>query len=773
MYSRNILRKRTLPEPLRGRRQKILSGISAFGLVVWLFSCAQPTPRPSPSVLSQPENIYAHALNLYRSENYLEAMKTLKALVSEYPDHPQSESANLIIGLSWLKASKPEKAKKYLQMVMQSETNLADFALYFFSQAQIETGELSAADKNLRALENLFPWSPYVENAVFNRAKIGEQLRQYSQTIKLVRQLLEQYPQSSNRAEYLMIHARVAVLTGQFQDAEQSIRELWIHHPLSPFVEDAESLSEKVPEIDWSPSFEERYQQALLTYLAGDLDLAEEKFRKLLDEIPEEEYPKITSSTYYRLGMIQYRRRRYPDCRLWLKKALSVPGLPPEIKENALLYIGKSYARGREPGAAEEYYRELLEQFSGGNAADEALYHLGRIKEDQESFEQAIHIFQQHLQQFPFSEFRNDILWQIGWHFYREQKYPEAIEYFSKIPNTQYDPINALQSSFWQARSLIASGQPDRGLAMLNDLVEKYPLTYYGFLSTMTIHSQHTITVPHIQEYLLIRAPHLVSPNSLVANTQAELLSPDARFHLRRAIELTDLQLFPEANRELSYLLKQLSVLTPELLLPIGTELVRMEYYHRLLSITEGYFASELWGKPVPENRIVWEFAHPRGWRQLMELYYPKYLIDPNLVFALVREESRFNPEARSPAGAIGLMQIMPSTGKDIARRLRLKRFAPTLLFDPETNVKCGVFYLHHLLEKFNGNIALALGAYNAGPHNMRRWLGEKSDLDPFEFIEDIPFPETNNYIKKVLQSYIRYSYLYPDSEYPVTGSVF
>ena len=761
------------------RREKKPSAIFSsrfflLGILMFLPACAQVPPRPSPEALSQPENIYTHALNLYRSEHYLEAMKTLQTLVSEHPEHPQSESANLVIGLSWLKAGKPVKAKKYLQMAMQSETNLADFALFFFAQAQIETGDLQSADKNLRALENLFPWSPYVENTLFQRAKIAVRLKQYLRAEKLAFRLLDQYPRSPNRDEHLVLHARAAVSTGNFSDAERSLREIWVHHPLSAFVEEAELLAEETPQIHWAPSADERYQQALLTYLAGELDLAEKKFRELLNEIPDaEETPKILSSSYYRLGLIQYRRRLYPDCQFWLKKSLAVPGVPPEIKENALLYIGKSYARGKHPQAAEEYYRELINMSPGSNTSDEALYLLGRLKEDQESFDQAVNIFQEHLDRFPLSEFRNDILWQIGWHHYLKEDYSEAITYFSKMPSNQYDTIEALRPRFWEARSFIASGQSELGKVMLRNLVEKFPLTYYGFLAAMTIYSQNTITTPHIREYLLIRAPHLVSPHSLVDNTQPERFPPDAKFHLNRAIELVDLQLYQEANREFSYLLRQLTSLTPALLLPIGTELIRMESYHRLLSLTEGYFATELWRKPAPESRIIWEFAYPRGWRQLTELHYPKYRIDPNLVFAIVREESRFNPEARSPAGAKGLMQIITSTGKDIARRLRVRRFSPTSLYDPETNVRFGTFYIHHLLDKFDGNIALALGAYNGGPHNIRRWQKEKPDLDPFEFIENIPFKETNRYIKKVIQSYIRYSYLYPESKYPVTGSVF
>lgn len=125
--------------------------------------------------------------------------------------------------------------------------------------------------------------------------------------------------------------------------------------------------------------------------------------------------------------------------------------------------------------------------------------------------------------------------------------------------------------------------------------------------------------------------------------------------------------------------------------------------------------------------------------------------LDPAIVFGLIRRESAFNENARSPVGARGLMQIMPRTGKLIARQLREKWDTVQNLYDPALNVKYGTFYYKRMLERFNGNYALAVAAYNAGPHRVVNWLPEKKPLAADIWIETIPFNETRKYVSAVL----------------------
>jgi soluble lytic murein transglycosylase len=129
-----------------------------------------------------------------------------------------------------------------------------------------------------------------------------------------------------------------------------------------------------------------------------------------------------------------------------------------------------------------------------------------------------------------------------------------------------------------------------------------------------------------------------------------------------------------------------------------------------------------------------------------------KNQLDPAWVFALVRAESAFIEDVRSPAGALGLMQVMPKTGEMTARRLGMNNFTTNHLTRAEHNVPIGSKYLRMMYDDFNGNVILATAAYNAGPHRVRSWLPETGCIEPDVWIENIPFLETRNYVKRVLE---------------------
>ena len=135
--------------------------------------------------------------------------------------------------------------------------------------------------------------------------------------------------------------------------------------------------------------------------------------------------------------------------------------------------------------------------------------------------------------------------------------------------------------------------------------------------------------------------------------------------------------------------------------------------------------------------------------------------LDPLFVAALIKTESNFNPEAISDAGAIGLLQIMPDTGKWIAKTRGINDFTPEKLYHPSTNIEMGTWYLSDLNKEFNNNKILVLAAYNAGRGNVTKWIKDKNLNGEINEINQIPFPETRHYIRKVLFNYQIYRYLY------------
>ena len=194
-----------------------------------------------------------------------------------------------------------------------------------------------------------------------------------------------------------------------------------------------------------------------------------------------------------------------------------------------------------------------------------------------------------------------------------------------------------------------------------------------------------------------------------------------------------------------------------------GTEML---YFGDWYVLQDDYFKSCIWGSRAIEDtpsKKGYELAYPRPFEETVMEISQDYDIDPYFIWAIMREESRYRPEVVSWAGAIGLMQIMPSTGKGIASSLGTS-ITNEGLKDPETNIRFGTYYISAMLKNYSGDKDRALAAYNGGAGNVNRWLKSKIGSTKQDFPASITYQETREYITKVMNSYYTYKWLY-DSE--------
>jgi len=157
----------------------------------------------------------------------------------------------------------------------------------------------------------------------------------------------------------------------------------------------------------------------------------------------------------------------------------------------------------------------------------------------------------------------------------------------------------------------------------------------------------------------------------------------------------------------------------------------------------------------------LWRIIYPWPYRDVTMRHAERQDLDPFLVAAIIRVESSFRSNALSSQGARGLMQIMPTTGQWIAKQKSLQDYSEDSLFHPETNIMFGTWYLRNLKEQFDGNLVVALAAYNGGRGNVRAWLDQKIWSGQASDIADIPFPETRHYVWRVLRIHKVYRELY------------
>lgn len=277
---------------------------------------------------------------------------------------------------------------------------------------------------------------------------------------------------------------------------------------------------------------------------------------------------------------------------------------------------------------------------------------------------------------------------------------------------------------YWQARALAETGATVNAQMLFNKLA--LDRSFYGFLAADIVN----------QPYQATDKPVLLTGNELTA------LGDEADFKV--AQELNFLHRDLEAKRQWSFATKKLS---KERLL-IAAKLAQSWQWDQIAIIT--LVQADYWDDlalrfPVTYTSQVHSNAN------LQQL-------DPALVFGLMRQESMLDKNAESPVGARGLMQIMPETGRQIARKLNEPLQSASSLFEPETNIKYGTFYYKQMLNRFNGNFALAAAAYNAGPNRVDKWLPSGQWMPADIWIETIPFKETRKYVTSVLSYAMIYS---------------
>ncbi|MBH47989.1 MAG: hypothetical protein CME71_07435 [Halobacteriovorax sp.] len=320
----------------------------------------------------------------------------------------------------------------------------------------------------------------------------------------------------------------------------------------------------------------------------------------------------------------------------------------------------------------------------------------------------------------------------------------------------RYDQMSS-KLQFWVAYSLEAHGKKDVSSRLYERLLTNNPLSFYSIVAQ--------------REYQLINDKSFIAKPFVMPNIAKDSLSDDLKNTLKRLrlwIKVNDRFL---AESEISRL-KSISV--EQALTKAPPEKISAEDFRRftmlrtteVLNFEEAYLTSfkvlynALGDGSLPVSTATIEYLFPKPY--LDQIKKIDSSIDPLIVLSLIRQESAFNPEARSHVGARGLMQLMPATARELKRGVRNHQ-----LVDPNLNLKLGIKYFKRLLKKYDGSLIHTLAAYNAGEGNLKRWMGTKlTHEDPLVIIESIPFKETRKYVKLIYRNVYFYKYLANDLDF-------
>jgi soluble lytic murein transglycosylase len=295
------------------------------------------------------------------------------------------------------------------------------------------------------------------------------------------------------------------------------------------------------------------------------------------------------------------------------------------------------------------------------------------------------------------------------------------------------DAADAAASRYWAGRALHVAGDRAAADSMWRQVMVRDPGSYYTVLAARRLRTQVPIGRESAQN---VRTPPAVD-SALV-----------------RAALLDSLGMAVERRHEFDRLFRDAGE-SPEQMLATAEAFSGTEQATR--AITLGWRLINEVGRNPRTYRIVYPVLE----RERIIEESRTYNLDPVLVASLIRQESNFNPRATSPAGARGLMQIMPAVGRQLAARRGVSGYTPEMLYDPATNLALGTLHLRNMLTEYP-NLEQALAAYNAGGSRVRRWRTKAGTDDPEVFTERIPFVETRGYVRAIVRNRAFYQALYP-----------
>jgi len=382
--------------------------------------------------------------------------------------------------------------------------------------------------------------------------------------------------------------------------------------------------------------------------------------------------------------------------------------------------------------------RDFVAKYPTGAFADEVLDRLASAYIIDDEDERADAVFREVVQRYPAGRFAERAAWKAGWWAYRQGRFQDAVALFdggaAQFPRSDYRP----SWLYWSGRASIQAGNVDVGVARLRLTATDYHNSYYGRLAVRQLASHRGgPIVPTLQ-----RQP---VPASVPTAQRISLLLATG--------------LNQEAMSELVYAQRVWGD-SPQLQATIALTHRRLGNVRAGINAMKRAYPQYLaaGGETLPTE--ILQVIFPLDYWPLLQKYAKQRNLDPYTVAALVAQESNFDASVVSHANAWGLMQVLPSTGRSLARKLGVRPFSTKRLTEAEVNVRLGTQFFADSIRRFGG-VHFALAAYNAGDSRVASWQRERPGMPQDEFIDDIPFPETQNYVKRILGTAEDYRYLY------------
>jgi soluble lytic murein transglycosylase len=453
-----------------------------------------------------------------------------------------------------------------------------------------------------------------------------------------------------------------------------------------------------------------------------------------------------------RLAQLDFHQRRLPAAQEALRAYLNRSAIPAGRRDEAEYFV---ISTTREQGRHADYVaavRDFVDRVDRPDSvwAESALNDLGTHHILTDAEPKAAEVFTEQYDRFPTGSFAGRAAWKAGWWAFSTGNYAETIRLFESAAAGLRRSDYRSGWVYWAARAHERLGHRDQAVAGYERTIGYYGNSYYG---REAARARETL--------LAAMRPAGAGPVEPVRRSTPLIFEPGPAPTTASLIQsLLEAQLWDDAIGEIRRAQRDEGV-TPLLEATLAYAYNRRGDLRLAISAMKRAYPEYLADGSEDLPRELLTVVFPLAYWDLIQSHADAHDLDPFLIAALMAQESTFDPKIRSAANAWGLMQILPSTGARVARQLKIQPFNTASLTRPEINVRLGTQYFADLVRRYGGDVAPALAAYNAGENRVDRWRTERPGLDRDEFVDSIPFPETQGYVKKILGTAEDYRALY------------
>lgn len=639
-------------------------------------------------------------------------------------------AAYLALGHAYLLDKRYSEAAASLRQTRQSSEVLADYADFLGAEAEHYGGNESAAEAMLKGFNDRHPDSIFDIEAPELEANVLLAEGNAQAALKVLETVAEDAAEMPN---YELTKAKIDFALGNQGAAENGFKHLLLSHPLTAEASTA---------------------RARLTAMGVESNLTTAELRSLGDAYYNagryadagEQYHALARNATLDANSRNGFAVAAAGCDLKLKRLTEVQAqaLVDSADDNGArrLYLLMELARNRDDqGEQQRLVQELETRFPQSPWLAEALFSSGNMYMLRRDYTNAVIYYSYLATHFPAHKNAASAHWRAGWLSYRQGLYADATRLFDEQIKLFPNATETAAALYWRGRIYeTQESKPSLAAANYQTVTRVYQHFFYAqmarqrlaalgqpqLISDSQVGTIKAPPIPHLTDTFSTDSPHLAKAR-LVANAG---LNDYIAQEIAADPDSDSWSALAEAQLYASY----------------GETFRAMRALKRALP----------YATSAPINTIplaYWRILFPEAWWDTIKTESARNNLDPYLVASLIRQESEFNPSVISYANAYGLMQLLPSVGKSLAREEGMTHFETFQLLDPATNIKLGTRYLRKMLDRFGGVQEYALAAYNAGEERVSDWQagGPYHGID--EFVESIPFTQTRDYVQGILRN--------------------